>query len=238
MAIICRRRPGGFACGEKSRLTTRCAASGHARSGPAQGVGDEVHRHRLLRTQPADVAGRATSPRRRRGGNPHPGEIAEHVPVTRWVSATGSSLAVVVVKAMHPQPRAFDAKAGLPPAKTNTQALAQEAGLTRPEASAVPTAVTSPRARMTSPMMMDCPTSPPSEDDHDEVAGLEMGFVQPLAKPARAGGADLAARHQCLPAPAAEIDIVDQLTTSCWAKNSGRSSSPRRPAATGRDRPE
>jgi len=45
-----------------------------------------------------------------------------------------------------------------------TQALAQDAGPIRPDASTVPTAVARPRERTTSPMMTDCPKSPPSDD--------------------------------------------------------------------------
>ena len=69
----------------------------------------------------------------------------------------------------------------------------------------------------------------------DGVAGGEMGFVEPVAEPARRGGADRAADRQCRPAVAGAVEDRRwrSATMSCSARNTGLSSRPRPPAATG-----
>ena len=109
---------------------------------------------------------------------------------------------------MHPQPRAFDAKTGLAAGK-DEYAGAGAGGRPDP-ARGIDGADGGHQPARADDLAHDegLPHIAAERGDHDGVARPEFGFIQPLAKPARAGGADFSAQHQRLKAAAAEIDIV------------------------------
>ena len=75
--------------------------------------------------------------------------------------------------------------------------------------------------RMISPMISACSRSPPGRRQQDDVARREMGLVEPLAQPARAGRADRSAGSPMRPGrgPAVKVDPWRRAETSCSARN-------------------
>ena len=71
----------------------------------------------------------------------------------------------------------------------------------------MPTAVTSPRDRMISPMMMAWFRSPPGEDSKHGVACREMGLIEPSSETSLAAAAPMVPLRAsaCLPRPGPAI---------------------------------
>ena len=170
------------------------------------------------------------------GGDAHPGQIAEH---RRRRCAgfrrRGRVAGVERHKPMDAQPRAFDAKAGL---AAGIDEHAGAGAIRRPDvARSVGDADGGHQPARANDLAHDdgLIQIAARRGQHDDVAGREMGFVEPLPEPARGGGADRAADRQygAGDGPSHRDRHWRSATTSCSAKNTGPSSRPRPRVATG-----